>query len=150
MWLCKACLTTVGEVTLTSLPAAGLEPCAPPPPATRGTVNFDLRGNILWKCQRSDPGQVTVLQEERNSLLAENDVLRDRANQLDSFDGSGTPSGKKHSQLQIQLDTLQEENFRCVCVSVGLKLVPSGYACVFRFDVGLTVCVCVQAGGSEG
>ena len=57
-----------------------------------------------------------MLQEERNSLLAENDVLRDRANQLDSFDEPGTPSGKKHFQLQIQLDTLQEENFRGVPV----------------------------------
>uniref|UniRef100_A0A667X4W5 Hook microtubule-tethering protein 1 n=1 Tax=Myripristis murdjan TaxID=586833 RepID=A0A667X4W5_9TELE len=55
---------------------------------------------------------VTVLQEERNSLLAENDVLTDRANQLDSFDDPSTPSGRKHSQLQQQLETLQEENFR--------------------------------------
>uniref|UniRef100_A0A673ZDW7 Hook microtubule-tethering protein 1 n=1 Tax=Salmo trutta TaxID=8032 RepID=A0A673ZDW7_SALTR len=61
---------------------------------------------------RFDPCQVTVLQEERNSLLAENDVLTDRANQLDSFDDPSTPSGRKHSQLQIQLETLQEENFR--------------------------------------
>ncbi|XP_067086720.1 protein Hook homolog 1 isoform X2 [Osmerus mordax] len=66
---------------------------------------------LAQRCQELDV-QVTVLQEERNSLLAENDVLRDRANQLDSFDEPGTPSGKKHSQLQIQLDTLQEENFR--------------------------------------
>uniref|UniRef100_A0A8D3CIC9 Hook microtubule-tethering protein 1 n=1 Tax=Scophthalmus maximus TaxID=52904 RepID=A0A8D3CIC9_SCOMX len=58
------------------------------------------------------PGQVAALQEERNSLLAENDVLTDRANQLDTFDDPSTPSGKKHSQLQQQLETLQEENFR--------------------------------------
>ncbi|KAK6308951.1 hypothetical protein J4Q44_G00204140 [Coregonus suidteri] len=62
--------------------------------------------------QTFDPGQVTVLQEERNSLLAENDALTGRANQLDSFDDPSTPSGRKHSQLQIQLETLQEENFR--------------------------------------
>uniref|UniRef100_A0A4W5NN12 Hook microtubule-tethering protein 1 n=1 Tax=Hucho hucho TaxID=62062 RepID=A0A4W5NN12_9TELE len=61
---------------------------------------------------RFDPCQVTVLQEERNSLLAENDVLTDRDNQLDSFDDPNTPSGRKHSQLQIQLETLQEDNFR--------------------------------------
>uniref|UniRef100_A0A8C8DHC7 Hook microtubule-tethering protein 1 n=1 Tax=Oryzias sinensis TaxID=183150 RepID=A0A8C8DHC7_9TELE len=57
-------------------------------------------------------GQVTALQEERNSLLAENDVLTDRANQLDTFDDPSTPSGKKHSQLQLQFEALQEENFR--------------------------------------
>uniref|UniRef100_A0A3P8ZX81 Hook microtubule-tethering protein 1 n=1 Tax=Esox lucius TaxID=8010 RepID=A0A3P8ZX81_ESOLU len=66
---------------------------------------------LAQRCQELDV-QVTVLQEERNSLLAENDVLTDRANQLDSFDDPSTPSGRKHSQLQIQLEALQEENFR--------------------------------------
>ncbi|KAJ8376317.1 hypothetical protein SKAU_G00068970 [Synaphobranchus kaupii] len=66
---------------------------------------------LAQRCQELDI-QVTVLQEERNSLLAENDVLTDRANQLDSFDDPSTPSGKKHSQLQLQLEQLQEENFR--------------------------------------
>ncbi|XP_036378073.1 protein Hook homolog 1 [Megalops cyprinoides] len=66
---------------------------------------------LAQRCQELDI-QVTVLQEERNSLLAENDVLTDRANQLDSFDDPTTPSGKKHSQLQLQLEQLQEENFR--------------------------------------
>ena len=59
---------------------------------------------------------MTILQEERNSLLAENDVLTDRANQLDTFDDPSTLSGRKHSQLQLQLESLQEETFRCVCV----------------------------------
>ncbi|XP_019936996.1 protein Hook homolog 1 [Paralichthys olivaceus] len=66
---------------------------------------------LAQRCQELDI-QVAVLQEERNSLLAENDVLTDRANQLDTFDDPSTPSGKKHSQLQQQLETLQEENFR--------------------------------------
>lgn len=58
------------------------------------------------------PGQVAFLQEERNSLLAENDVLTDRANQLDTFHDPSTPSGRKHNQLQQQLEAVQEENFR--------------------------------------
>ncbi|XP_039984579.1 protein Hook homolog 1 isoform X1 [Xiphias gladius] len=66
---------------------------------------------LAQRCQELDI-QVTVLQEERNSLLAENDVLTDRTNQLDTFDDPSTPSGRKHSQLQQQLETLQEENFR--------------------------------------
>ncbi|XP_023260239.1 protein Hook homolog 1 isoform X2 [Seriola lalandi dorsalis] len=66
---------------------------------------------LAQRCQELDI-QVAVLQEERNSLLAENDVLTDRANQLDTFDDPSTPSGRKHSQLQQQLETLQEENFR--------------------------------------
>uniref|UniRef100_A0AAX7T1P2 Calponin-homology (CH) domain-containing protein n=1 Tax=Astatotilapia calliptera TaxID=8154 RepID=A0AAX7T1P2_ASTCA len=66
---------------------------------------------LTQRCQELDL-QVAVLQEERNSLLAENDVLTDRANQLDTFDDPSTPLGRKHSQLQQQLETLQEENFR--------------------------------------
>uniref|UniRef100_A0A671W0L8 Hook microtubule-tethering protein 1 n=1 Tax=Sparus aurata TaxID=8175 RepID=A0A671W0L8_SPAAU len=49
---------------------------------------------------------------QTHTLLAENDVLTDRANQLDTFDDPSTPSGRKHSQLQQQLEALQEENFR--------------------------------------
>ncbi|XP_077459360.1 protein Hook homolog 1-like isoform X1 [Stigmatopora argus] len=66
---------------------------------------------LAQRCQELDQ-QVAVLQEEHNSLLAENDVLTDRANQLETFDDPNTPSGRKHSQLQQQLEVLQEENFR--------------------------------------
>uniref|UniRef100_A0A3B4B5Y3 Calponin-homology (CH) domain-containing protein n=1 Tax=Periophthalmus magnuspinnatus TaxID=409849 RepID=A0A3B4B5Y3_9GOBI len=66
---------------------------------------------LVQRCQELDM-QVGILQEERNSLLAENDVLTDRANQLDSFDDPSTASGKKHSLLQQQLEAIQEENFR--------------------------------------
>ncbi|XP_072245943.1 protein Hook homolog 1 [Leuresthes tenuis] len=66
---------------------------------------------LAQRCEELDI-QVGVLQEERNSLLAENDVLTDRANQLDTVDDPRTPSGRKHSHLQYQLETLQEENFR--------------------------------------
>ncbi|XP_066532427.1 protein Hook homolog 1 [Hoplias malabaricus] len=69
------------------------------------------KDELAQRCQELDI-QVAVLQEERNSLLAENDILTDRANQLDTFDDPSTPSGKKHSQLQLQLEQLQEENFR--------------------------------------
>uniref|UniRef100_A0A8C2DXB5 Hook microtubule-tethering protein 1 n=1 Tax=Cyprinus carpio TaxID=7962 RepID=A0A8C2DXB5_CYPCA len=60
---------------------------------------------------------MTAIQEVRfslfrNSLLAENDLLTDRASQLDTFDDPSTPSGRKHSQLQLQLEQLQEETFR--------------------------------------
>ncbi|KAM8873894.1 protein Hook homolog 1 isoform 2-T2 [Spinachia spinachia] len=66
---------------------------------------------LAQRCQQLDI-QVAVLQEERNSLLAENDVLTDRASQLDTFDDPSSPSGRKHSHLQQQLDAIQEENFR--------------------------------------
>ncbi|TRY57114.1 hypothetical protein DNTS_023988 [Danionella cerebrum] len=66
---------------------------------------------LAQRCQELDM-QVTVLQEERNSLLAENDLLTDRSSQLDAFGDPSTPIGLKHSQLQIQFEQLQEENFR--------------------------------------
>ncbi|XP_026088810.1 protein Hook homolog 1-like [Carassius auratus] len=69
------------------------------------------REELAQRCQELDV-QVTMLQEERNSLLAENDLLTDRSSQLDMFDNPSTPSGRKHSQLQLQLEQLQEENFR--------------------------------------
>lgn len=83
---------------------------------------------------------MAVLQEERNSLLAENDVLTDRANQLDTFDDPSTPSGRKHSQLQQQLETLQEENFRSFtcCCSVVSRLIT---------DMTSNACVHVHASG---
>uniref|UniRef100_A0A673H7D1 Hook microtubule-tethering protein 1 n=2 Tax=Sinocyclocheilus rhinocerous TaxID=307959 RepID=A0A673H7D1_9TELE len=66
---------------------------------------------LAQRCQELDM-QVTVLQEERNSLLAENDLLTDRASQLDTSEDPSTPSGRKQSQLQLELEQLQEENFR--------------------------------------
>ncbi|XP_056895030.1 protein Hook homolog 1 isoform X2 [Takifugu flavidus] len=66
---------------------------------------------LSQRCQELDR-QVALLHEERNSLLAENDVLTDRANQLDTFEDPSTPSGRKHSHLQQQVESLQEETFR--------------------------------------
>ncbi|XP_051511254.1 protein Hook homolog 1-like isoform X1 [Myxocyprinus asiaticus] len=66
---------------------------------------------LAQRCQELDI-QVTVLQEERNSLLAENDLLTDRTSQFDTFDDPSTPPGRKHSQLQLQLEQILEENFR--------------------------------------
>uniref|UniRef100_A0A671L9V9 Protein Hook homolog 1-like n=1 Tax=Sinocyclocheilus anshuiensis TaxID=1608454 RepID=A0A671L9V9_9TELE len=66
---------------------------------------------LAQRCQELDM-QVTVLQEERNSFLAENDLLTDRASQLDTFEDPSTPSGRKQSQLQLELEQLLEENFR--------------------------------------
>lgn len=69
------------------------------------------KDELAQRCQELDM-QVTALQEERNSLLAENDLLTDRTQQLDTFDDPNTPSGRKHSQLQLQFEQLQEETFR--------------------------------------
>ncbi|KAJ1170479.1 hypothetical protein NDU88_002355 [Pleurodeles waltl] len=66
---------------------------------------------LKQRCQELDM-QVASLQDERNSLLAENEIMNDRINQLDSFDEPHTMVTKKYFLVQLQLDQLQEENFR--------------------------------------
>lgn len=56
--------------------------------------------------------KVAALQEEKSSLLAENQVLMERLNQSDSLEDPNSPAGRRHLQLQTQLEQLQEETFR--------------------------------------
>ncbi|XP_035245606.1 protein Hook homolog 3 isoform X1 [Anguilla anguilla] len=56
--------------------------------------------------------RVAALQEEKGSLLAENQVLMERLNQSDSMEDLNSPAGRRHLQLQTQLEQLQEETFR--------------------------------------
>uniref|UniRef100_UPI00398F7A56 protein Hook homolog 1 isoform X2 n=1 Tax=Pristiophorus japonicus TaxID=55135 RepID=UPI00398F7A56 len=66
---------------------------------------------LTQRCQELDV-QVSTLQEERNSLLAENDLMTERINQLDAFDDPHSLAGRKYINFQLQLDQLQEENYR--------------------------------------
>ncbi|KAK0138752.1 Protein Hook 3 [Merluccius polli] len=56
--------------------------------------------------------RVTALQEEKGSLLAENQLLMERLNHSDSIEDINSPAGRRHLQLQTQLEQLQEETFR--------------------------------------
>uniref|UniRef100_A0A8C9AUX8 Protein Hook homolog 3 n=1 Tax=Prolemur simus TaxID=1328070 RepID=A0A8C9AUX8_PROSS len=56
--------------------------------------------------------EVAALQEEKSSLLAENQILMERLNQSDSIEDPNSPAGRRHLQLQTQLEQLQEETFR--------------------------------------
>uniref|UniRef100_A0A9J8AZY9 Hook microtubule tethering protein 3 n=1 Tax=Cyprinus carpio carpio TaxID=630221 RepID=A0A9J8AZY9_CYPCA len=58
---------------------------------------------IAQRCHELDM-QVAALQEEKSSLLAEN--------QSDSIEDLNSPAGRRHLQLQAQLEQLQEETFR--------------------------------------
>uniref|UniRef100_A0A671XAF2 Protein Hook homolog 3 n=1 Tax=Sparus aurata TaxID=8175 RepID=A0A671XAF2_SPAAU len=66
---------------------------------------------ISQRCRELDM-QVAALQEEKSSLLAENQVLMERLNQSDSIEDINSPAGRRHLQLQTQLEQLQEETFR--------------------------------------
>ncbi|XP_077944553.1 protein Hook homolog 3 isoform X2 [Gasterosteus aculeatus] len=56
--------------------------------------------------------RVAALQEEKSSLLAENQLLMERLNHSDSIEDINSPAGRRHLQLQTQLEQLQEETFR--------------------------------------
>ncbi|XP_078260298.1 protein Hook homolog 3 isoform X1 [Rhinoraja longicauda] len=56
--------------------------------------------------------RVAALQEEKGSLLVENQTLMERLNQSDSIEDPNSPAGRRHLQLQSQLEQLQEETFR--------------------------------------
>ncbi|KAI5615706.1 protein Hook-like 3 [Silurus asotus] len=66
---------------------------------------------IAQRCHELDM-QVAALQEEKSSLLVENQVLLERLNQSDSIEDLNSPAGRRHLQLQAQLEQLQEETFR--------------------------------------
>ncbi|XP_055498621.1 protein Hook homolog 3 isoform X1 [Leucoraja erinacea] len=66
---------------------------------------------ISQRCHELDM-QVAALQEEKGSLLVENQTLMERLNQSDSIEDPNSPAGRRHLQLQSQLEQLQEETFR--------------------------------------
>ncbi|RLW05648.1 hypothetical protein DV515_00004681 [Chloebia gouldiae] len=67
---------------------------------------------LAQRCQELDL-QVAALQDEKNSLISENEIMNDRLEQLDdSLDDPNTVVAKKYFNAQLQLEQLQEENFR--------------------------------------
>ncbi|XP_037228083.1 protein Hook homolog 3-like isoform X3 [Falco rusticolus] len=66
---------------------------------------------IAQRCHELDM-QVAALQDEKSILLAENQILMERLNQSDSIEDPNSPAGRRHLQLQTQLEHLQEETFR--------------------------------------
>lgn len=67
---------------------------------------------LKQRCQELDM-QVTTLQDEKNSLVSENEMMNEKLDQLDgSFDDPNTMVAKKYFHVQLQLEQLQEENYR--------------------------------------
>ncbi|XP_063311422.1 protein Hook homolog 3 [Pelobates fuscus] len=69
------------------------------------------RDKLRFECNELEE-RVAGLQEEKSSLLAENQILMERLNQSDSLEDPNSPAGRRHLQLQTQLEQLQEETFR--------------------------------------
>ncbi|XP_078264102.1 protein Hook homolog 1 isoform X2 [Rhinoraja longicauda] len=66
---------------------------------------------LTQRCQELDI-QVSALQDERNSLLSENDLLTERMQQMDPVDDPQNFASKKYFNIQLQLDQIQQENYR--------------------------------------
>lgn len=58
--------------------------------------------------------------------MAENQVLMERLNQSDSIEDINSPAGRRHLQLQTQLEQLQEETFRCEVMTQRTKRLTDG------------------------
>lgn len=76
---------------------------------------------------------MAALQEEKNSLMSENEIMNDRLEQLDdSADDPNTMVAKKYFHAQLQLEQLQEENFRYEMIFLSLSLDMSNISGEFR------------------
>ncbi|KAF3848912.1 hypothetical protein F7725_015409, partial [Dissostichus mawsoni] len=83
---------------------------------------LSTKEEISQRCRELDMQALHVQEERdrlrwqrckrRSSLLAENQVLMERHNQSDSIEDINSPAGRRHLQLQTQLEQLQEETFR--------------------------------------
>uniref|UniRef100_G3Q0C7 Calponin-homology (CH) domain-containing protein n=1 Tax=Gasterosteus aculeatus aculeatus TaxID=481459 RepID=G3Q0C7_GASAC len=72
---------------------------------------LSTKEEISQRCRELDM-QGAALQKEKNSLLAENQLLMEKLNHSDSIEDINSPAGRRHLQLQTQLEQLQEETFR--------------------------------------
>lgn len=82
---------------------------------------LSTKEEIAQRCRELDM-QVAALQEEKSSLLAENQVLMERLNQSDSIEDINSPAGRRHLQLQTQLEQLQEETFRLEAIKDDFRI----------------------------
>ncbi|XP_043530190.1 protein Hook homolog 3 isoform X2 [Chiloscyllium plagiosum] len=74
-------------------------------------LSRDVIARLRLECNELEE-RVAALQEEKGSLLVENQALMERLNQSDSIEDPNSPAGRRHLQLQTQLEQLQEETFR--------------------------------------
>ncbi|XP_053318212.1 protein Hook homolog 2 [Spea bombifrons] len=71
----------------------------------------DEKNEILQRCHELEQ-QVSMLMEEKKSLVSENRALRDHQEQSEGSPGTPQMFSKKMLLLQTQIEQLQEENYR--------------------------------------
>ncbi|KAK7503948.1 hypothetical protein BaRGS_00004680 [Batillaria attramentaria] len=72
---------------------------------------LEAKEELMQRCHELDM-QVASLQEEKAGVTAENERLQDRLQQAENIDDPSTPAGKRLSQFQVQIETLQEEIYK--------------------------------------
>ncbi|XP_051898001.1 protein Hook homolog 3-like isoform X1 [Pristis pectinata] len=83
--------------------------------------DVESRDELSQRCHELDL-QVATLLEEKNSLLVENKVLRERMSRSDSLEDSTSVTNKKLLLLQSQLELLQEENYRLEAIKDDFRI----------------------------
>ena len=71
---------------------------------------------------------MTALQDEKNSLVSENEMMNEKLDQLDgSFDDPNTMVAKKYFHAQLQLEQLQEEFLVEIILYSFIKLIAKNH-----------------------
>lgn len=71
----------------------------------------DARDNMAQKCHEFEQ-QLSLIQEERNTLQVENKKLLERLDEFENPEQSGAPSSIKYSGLRKQVESLKDEMFK--------------------------------------
>ncbi|KAM7286891.1 protein Hook homolog 3 isoform X2 [Ixodes scapularis] len=69
----------------------------------------EAKEQITQRCHELDM-QVTMLQEEKSSLMHENEKLLDKLNHMENLEDPSTSAGRRYQQSQLKIDNLQAEN----------------------------------------
>ncbi|XP_040067519.1 protein Hook homolog 3 isoform X1 [Ixodes scapularis] len=71
----------------------------------------EAKEQITQRCHELDM-QVTMLQEEKSSLMHENEKLLDKLNHMENLEDPSTSAGRRYQQSQLKIDNLQAEVFK--------------------------------------
>uniref|UniRef100_A0A1E1XGN5 Protein hook n=1 Tax=Amblyomma aureolatum TaxID=187763 RepID=A0A1E1XGN5_9ACAR len=74
-------------------------------------VTAQAKEQITQRCHELDL-QVTMLQEEKMSLVQENEKLLEKLNHVENLEDPSTPAGRRYQQSQQRIDALQAEVFK--------------------------------------
>lgn len=74
-------------------------------------MTAEAKEQITQRCHELDM-QVTMLQEEKMSLVQENEKLLEKLNHVENLEDPSTPAGRRYQQSQQRIDVLQAEVFK--------------------------------------